>query len=122
MPRPIKENRYIIRKYLRALSVSKNVNAYHRSDTDIAIKFFIILHNVLALEEEFYDECVTAKKEMNKYLHICRTWRVDSILVEFNNLYKLDSRVRKNIESIHKVEEIRYVIKQNPNLYKKLEL
>jgi hypothetical protein len=122
MPRPIKENRYIIRKYLRALSVSKNVNAYHRSDTDIAIKFFIILHNVLALEEEFYDECVTAKKEMNKYLHICRTWRVDSILVEFNNLYRLDSRVRKNIESIHKVEEIRYVIKQNPNLYKKLEL
>ena len=122
MPRPIKENRYIIRKYLRALSVSKNVNAYHRSDTDIAIKFFIILHNVLALEEEFYDECVTAKKEMNKYLHICRTWRVDSILVEFNNLYKLDSRVRKNIESIHKVEEIRYVLKQNPNFYKKLEL
>ena len=122
MPRAIKENRYIIRKYLRALSVSKNVNAYHRSDTDIAIKFFIILHNVLALEEEFYDECVTAKKEMNKYLHICRTWRVDSILVEFNNLYRLDSRVRKNIESIHKVEEIRYVLKQNPNFYKKLEL
>ncbi len=122
MPRPIKENRYIIRKYLRALSVSKNVNAYHRSDTDIAIKFFIILHNVLALEEEFYDECVTAKKEMNKYLHICRSWRVDSILGEYNNLYRLDSRVRKNIESIHKVEEIRYVIKQNPNLYKKLEL
>jgi hypothetical protein len=122
MPRAIKENRYIIRKYLRALSVSKNVDAYHRSDTDIAIKFFIILHNVLVLEDEFYDQCVMANKPMNKYLHISRSWRVDDILGEFNNLYNKDTRVRKNIESIHKVEEIRYVLKQNPNFYKKLEL
>ena len=122
MFRHIKENRYTIRKYLRALSVSKNVNEYARTDTDAAIKFFIILHNMLILEEEFYDLCMMSKNEINKHLHLERAWRVDDILGEFYKLYDRKGLVRKNIESIGKIEEIKYILKDNPNLYKKLKI
>lgn len=122
MFRHIPENRYTIRKYLRALSVSKNVNAYARTDTNEAIKFFIILHNMLMLEEQFYDQCIMAKKEINKHLHLERSWRVDDILGEYYKLYDRRGLVRKNIETINKIEEIKYILKGNPNLYKKLKL
>ena len=122
MSKAITENRYTIRKYLRTLSVSKNVIAYARADTDPAIKFFIILHNMLILEDEFYDQCLMGNKEINRHLRLSRTWRVDDILAEFYKLYDRDSKVRKNIETITKVEDIRYVLKQNPNLYKKLKI
>lgn len=122
MFRHIAENRYTIRKYLRALSVSKNVNAYGRTDTDQAIKFFIILHNMLLLEEEFYDQCVMAKKEINRFLHLERSWRVDDILGEYYKLYDRKGTVRKNIETLVQVEEIKYILRDNTNLFKKLKL
>lgn len=122
MFRHIAENRYTIRKYLRALSVSKNVNAYARTDTDQAIKFFIILHNMLLLEEEFYDQCVMAKKEINRFLHLERSWRVDDILGEYYKLYDRKGEVRNNIETLVQIEEIRYILRDNTNLYKKLKL
>jgi len=122
MFRHIAENRYTIRKYLRALSVSKNVNAYTRTDTDQAIKFFIILHNMLLLEEEFYDQCVMAKKEINRFLHLERSWRVDDILGEYYKLYDRKGTVRNNIETLVQIEEIRYILRDNTNLFKKLKL
>lgn len=122
MFRHIAENRYTIRKYLRALSVSKNVNAYARTDTDQAIKFFIILHNMLLLEEEFYDQCVMAKKEINRFLHLERSWRVDDILGEYYKLYDRKGTVRNNIETLVQIEEIRYILRDNTNLFKKLKL
>lgn len=122
MFRHIAENRYTIRKYLRALSVSKNVNAYARTDTDQAIKFFIILHNMLLLEEEFYDQCVMAKKEINRFLHLERSWRVDDILGEYYKLYDRKGTVRNNIETLVQVEEIKYILRDNTNLFKKLKL
>lgn len=122
MFRHIAENRYTIRKYLRALSVSKNVNAYARADTDKAIKFFIILHNMLLLEEQFYDQCVMAKKEINRFLHLERSWRVDDILGEYYKLYDRKGTVRNNIETLVQIEEIRYILRDNTNLFKKLKL
>ena len=122
MFRHIVENRYTIRKYLRALSVSKNVNAYARTDTDQAIKFFIILHNMLLLEEEFYDQCVMAKKEINRFLHLERSWRVDDILGEYYKLYDRKGTVRNNIETLVQIEEIKYILRDNTNLFKKLKM
>lgn len=122
MFRHIAENRYTIRKYLRALSVSKNINAYARTDTGQAIKFFIILHNMLLLEEEFYDQCVMAKKEINKFLHLERSWRVDDILGEYYKLYDRKGTVRNNIETLVQIEEIKYILRDNTNLFKKLKL
>lgn len=122
MFRHIAENRYTIRKYLRALSVSKNVNAYARADTDQAIKFFITLHNMLLLEEEFYDQCVMAKKEINRFLHLERSWRIDDILGEYYKLYDRKGTVRNNIETLVQIEEIKYILRDNTNLYKKLKL
>lgn len=122
MFRHIAENRYTIRKYLRALSVSKNVNAYARTDVDQAIKFFIILHNMLLLEEEFYDQCVMAKKEINRFLHLERSWRVDDILGEYYKLYDRKGTVRNNIETLVQIEEIKYILRDNTNLFKKLKL
>lgn len=122
MFRHIAENRYTIRKYLRALSVSKNIYPHHTKDLDQAIKFFIILHNMLILEEEFYDQCVMAKKEINRFLHLERSWRVDDILGEYYKLYDRKGTVRKNVETLTQVEEIRYILRDNNNLFKKLKL
>ncbi|MDA9272153.1 hypothetical protein N9Q05_02055 [bacterium] len=122
MVRGIKENRYIIRKYLRTLSVSKNVVAYLRNDTDTAIKFFIILHNMLMLEEEFYDQFMMSNREINKYLHLDRSWTVDYILGQFYKLHDRKGLVRKNVETVSKIEEVKYILKDNPNLYKKLKI
>jgi hypothetical protein len=117
------ENRYIIRKYLRSLSVSKNVNAYKNyADVDQAIKFFIILHNVILLEDKYYDIVMMSKKEINKYLHLDRSWRVDDILGEFYKLYNRGAVVRTNIETIEKVEEVRLAIRKDKSIYEKLKL
>ena len=123
MVRTETENRYIIRKFIRSLSVSKNINAYKNyADVDQAIKFFVILHNVLLLEDKYYDIVIMSKKEINKYLHLERSFRVDDILGEFYKLYNRGSTIRMHIESIERVEEIRVAIRRNKLLYEKLLL
>lgn len=123
MYREHSDNRYIIRKYLRALSVSKNINAYQTyADVDQAIKFFIILHNVLLLEDKYYDIVVMSKREINKHLHLEKSWRVDDILSEFYKLYNRGAIVRSHIEGIEKVEEIKLQIRKDASMYAKLKL
>lgn len=123
MVRGQRENRYIIRKFLRALSVSKHTNAYKTyADVDQAIKFFIILHNVILLEDKYYDIVMMSKKEINKYLHLEKSWRVDDILGEFYKLYNRGSTIRSHIESIERVEEIRVALRKNKLIYEKLLL
>jgi hypothetical protein len=123
MVRAESENRYIIRKFIRALSVSKNINAYKQyADVDQAIKFFIILHNVLLLEDKYYDIVIMSKREVNKYLHLERSWRVDDILGEFYKLYNRGSTIRSHIETIERIEEVRLALKKNKDIYQKLVL
>jgi len=122
MFREIAENRYIIRKYLRALSVSKNVNGYMRTDTAVAIKFFIILHNSLIIEDTYYDQFAIANQQINKYLNLQKSWRVDDVLSEFYKVYNKGSKVRNSLDRIKYVEEAKLLLEKEPMLLRKLKL
>jgi hypothetical protein len=74
------------------------------------------------LEDKYYDIVMMSKKEINKYLHLDRSWRVDDILGEFYKLYNRGAVVRTNIETIEKVEEVRLAIRKDKSIYEKLKL
>ena len=122
MFREVEENRYIIRRYIRSLSVSKDISSHDVQDLDQAMAFFIILHNSLKLEDMYYDQVMMQGKEINKYLSLTPSFRATEIIGSFYKLYREGSRVRNGLEGISRVEEIRIILNANKHLYKKLSL
>lgn len=122
MPKEVKENRYILRKYIRTLSVAHNLKSYEEKELKKAISFFVILHNMLRVEDIYYDQVMMQNKQLNKLLNLIYCTKVYSILGAFYKMYNKGSKIRGNLEGITKIEEVNLEIKLNKHFYKKLLL
>jgi len=106
----------IIKKYIKALEI----------DTDkynFTILFFIILHNELIFENIHKDEFIINNIEINKYLDLKDTNKVDEIYKIFTMLYDPECVIRNNIENINKSKSfVNWLSKSGEleNFYKKL--
>ena len=122
MYKEYKENKYILRKYIRNLTVAKATKDKPIADIEQAIKFFMILHNLLEVEDAYYDQCMMKGKEINKYLHLVHTFRVTDIMGSFYTLFNRGGRVRSNMETLTEIEEIKILLNKNLKYYTKLIL
>lgn len=103
MVKTIQENRKILRRYIRVLSRYPGMLG-----SKDAIKYFIVVHNYLGVEELFYDQCLIADKQINNHLFLAS--KVDycsTILAYYRELYKHTNDVRFSIETMDSIEEVR---------------
>lgn len=111
----MKTNRTLIRQYISILLT------HGYSYDSIEIKYFIILHNYLFLEEKLYRaEIKLANKEIDKYLYIKDTDDIEVIKNTFLELYDIYSIIRTNVETLDSIDEIYYYIQLNPNIFNTL--
>ena len=82
--------------------------------------YFIVLHNFLIIERQFYSDVVLAGKEINKYLHIKKAVSIADIINTFNKYYDIYHPVRNNVETLDSIEEIRQYLSKRPEIYKVL--
>lgn len=113
----IRENRKIIRSYIRLLSVYGGMKGAEK-----AMKHYIILHNFLGIEELCYDQAMMTNKHINRHLNLTEGVRFVNTLTMLANIYfDPNHKVRFSIETIDDVEEARLYIKENKDsLYDKL--
>ena len=69
---------------------------------DIIIKYFIIIHNFLNLEEKYSDLIKLSNKELNKYLNLPNLESLQDVLKKFNDLYDINSKVRFSVETFER--------------------
>lgn len=122
MYRSYMSSMYLIRRYIRTLTSAKNANLYTRSNVDEAIKFYIILHNMLKIEDEFFDLVMMKESEVNKYLFLEDNYTVSAVMDKFYELFDRHSVVRRHTEELTSIEEVRNRLKDRPEIYTKLIL
>lgn len=116
MIKKVEQNRKILRQYIRYLSACGGGEASKK-----AIKYFIILHNFLAIEDRFYDQVSMANKQLNNVLLLQELRSVTSILGKFNLLFDPAHVIRLRIETMPSIEEIKlYLSGEGVDVYKKL--
>lgn len=99
----IAQNKKILRKYVRLLSQYPGMQ--HHKD---AIKYFVILHNFLEIEDMFYDQCIMANKQINIHLNLMSNLRMTNTAVQYYKLlYDPNSKIRFGIETIDSIEDVR---------------
>lgn len=87
---------------------------------DIIIKYFIIIHNFLNLEEKYSDLIKLSNKELNKYLNLPNLESLQDVLKKFNDLYDINSKVRFSVETLDSIDEIRDFFSKNPKFFNKI--
>jgi hypothetical protein len=109
------ENQKRLREYIKILK--KNYDLGFVKDKggdynkfDIIIKYFIIIHNFLYLENNYFNIVKLSNKEINKYLNLPKLKNLDEIINKFNELYDTNSKVRFAIETLDSIEEIRLLL------------
>lgn len=106
------ENQRRLREYIRVLRKNQNNDVYN-----LYIKYFIIIHNFLYLENEHYNLVKECGKEINKYL-VLPELKLNDIIKKFEELYDNEySMVRFSVETFYSIEEIRIRLKNNPEFY-----
>lgn len=105
----VNEKRLILRRYVKILK-KQDPNFF---DVDIYLRYFIIIHNFLLIEERFKNEVIQSNKEIDKYLDLENTTDVSKILDKAKELYDPNSKVRFAIETFDSIEEVRLYLKEN---------
>jgi hypothetical protein len=121
----MESNRKVLRQYIRKISVAKNIDDIQGADyfnAELAIKYFVILHNFLLLEDMHYDQAIMAKSNINKHLNLKPLPKVRDIMTIFYRVYNHGSKVRCGLEGLKKVEEVALLLKHNPHIYNKLKI
>ena len=122
------ENRKNIRPYIKIITKSDDYQNGYRIDDggyddgrhqkkyniyDHWVKYLIIIHNSLLIEEKFQNEFKVNSKEINKYLKLPNTTNFDEIIKLCQDYYDPKaSAVRFGIETKDSIEEVRIYLKE----------
>jgi len=109
----------ILRSYVHILQNYLNNNINDMTEGDISnyntyIRYFIIIHNFMVIEREYYPHVKKANKEINKFLKIEKLTNVSDIIEKFTELYNPNHIVRYNIETFDTI----YIIRNSINYRK----
>ena len=112
------ENQKRLREYIKVLKENYDLGLIkdkggNYNKFDIIIRYFIIIHNFLYLEDRYFDIVKLSNKEINKYLNLPKLESLDEVINKFNELYDTNSNVRFGVETLDSIEEIRLL---RPNL------
>jgi hypothetical protein len=103
----------ILKSYIHILKNSKE-------DYDLAISYFIILHNFLIVERGFFEDVKLHNKEINKYLKLEKLNNEKDVYNKFLELYDTNNIVRNNIETIDNIDSVGEYLSKRPELYREL--
>ncbi len=109
------ENQKRLREYIKILKenyvlglIKDEGGNYNKFD--IIIRYFIIIHNFLYLEDRYFDVVKLSGKEINKYLKLYKLESLEDVINKFNELYDTNSKVRFGVETFDSIEEIRLLL------------
>jgi len=118
-------NRKTLRKYVKTILKSEEYSNGYRIDDggyddgyqkkyniyDTWVRYLIIIHNSLLIEEKFENEFKICGKEINKFLNLTPTNDFSEIIELCKNYYEPNNKVRFGIETKDSIEEVRNYIK-----------
>lgn len=119
------ENQKRLREYIKILKENYDLG-YVKDDGggfnkfDLYIKYFIIIHNFLFLEDRYFDIVKLSNKEINKYLNLPKLESLDEVINKFNELYDTNSKVRFGVETLDSIEEIRILLPKLKDFFSKI--
>lgn len=103
----------ILRSYIHILKNSQK-------EYELAITYFIILHNFLIIERMFYDDIKEAGKEINKHLNVEKLNNEQEVYQKFLELYDINSPVRFAVETLDSIDSVNQYLEKNPQIYQSL--
>lgn len=124
------ENRKILRRYIATITKSDEYQNGYRVDDggyddgsyqkkyniyDHWVKYLIIIHNSLLIEEKFENEFKVSDKEINRYLKLPNTTNFNEIIKLCQDYYDSSNKVRFGIETKDSIEEVRIYLKELSN-------
>jgi hypothetical protein len=109
------KNQKRLREYIKILKESGDYNRLN-----LIITYFIVIHNFLYLENEYFDIVKLSGKEINKYLNLPKLESLEDVINKFNELYDTNSKVRFSIETLDSIEEIRLLLPKLKDFYSKI--
>jgi hypothetical protein len=109
------ENQKRLREYIKILKENYDLGVIkdeggNYNKFDIIIRYFIIIHNFLYLEDRYFDVVKLSGKELNKYLKLSKLESLEDVINKFNELYDTNSKVRFGVETFDSIEEIRLLL------------
>ena len=109
------KNLEILKGYIDALNISKEINK-------VMLSYAIILHNFIILERIYSEEVEQSGYEINKYLNLdshlsYQQYTINKVLIE---LYGPSHKVRNNVETINRVKPIGNFLSSNPEMYNRV--
>jgi len=107
----------ILKSYIRIL---KNPKEKYHLDYDLAVTYFIILHNFLIVERRFVDDIKLCNKEINKYLKLEELNNEKDVYKKFLELYDVYHTVRNNVETLDSIDSVREYLSNRPELFRQL--
>ncbi len=135
------DNRKILRKYVKTILKSEEYNNGYKIDDggyddgsyqykyniyDTWVRYLIIIHNSLLIEQRFENEFKISGKEINKFLNLKNTNDFSEIIELSKNYYNYNNKVRFGLETKDSIEEVRNylnLLQQNGvKLYDKIYL
>ena len=111
----IPDNQKRLREYIKILKENSDLE-----NINFFIRYFIIIHNFLHMEEKYSDLIKMSNKELNKYLNLPKLKNVDDIIDKFYELYDLNSKVRFAAETLNSIDEVNEFISDKPNFFDKI--
>jgi ASC-1-like (ASCH) protein len=119
------ENQKRLREYIKILKENYDLgfdkdNRGNFNKFDLYIKYFIVLHNFLFLENRYFDAVKLSNKEINKYLNLPKLESLDEVIEKFNELYDTNSNVRFGVETLDSIEEIRLLLPKLKDFFSKV--
>lgn len=109
----IEDKLSILKSYIHILKNSKE-------NYDLAVSYFIVLHNFLIVERGFFDDVKLHNKEINKYLKLEKLNNEIDVYNKFLELYDTNHIVRNNVETINNIDSVGDYLSKRPELFREL--
>lgn len=103
----------ILKSYIYILKNSKK-------EYNLAISYFIVLHNFLIIERQFFEDVKLHNKEINKYLKLEKLNNENEVYNKFLELYDVNNIIRNNIETLENIDSVGKYLSKRPELFRKL--
>lgn len=118
------ENQKRLREYIKILKENYDLGIVKDyggdyNKFDIIIRYFIIIHNFLYLENSYFDIVKLSNKEINKYLNLPKLESLDDVISKFTELYDTNNKVRFAVETLDSIEEVS-LLKLPSDFYSKI--
>jgi len=109
----IDDKLYFLKSYIYILKNSKE-------NYNLAISYFIVLHNFLIVERGFFEDIKLHNKEINKYLKLEKLNSEKDVYDKFLELYDTNNIVRNNVETIDTIDIVGKYLSRRPELFREL--